>query len=387
MNINSWLEKNKKKFINTRRYFHQHPEVGFKEHKTSKYLKKILNNSGYKIYQNKIMQTGFYVEYGSSDSPILAIRTDIDALPISDLKKVSYSSKNNGFMHACGHDAHMTIAIGVALWLKENAISISGKVRFIFQPAEEIAPGGAIEMIKGDAIKSVDHIIGYHVLPTLDSKSVAINQKYVNAAVEIHSFNLKGRGGHTSRPEETDDLITIGSDFIMKINEKMNQIKTNTPFVFTFGHVKSGYTFNVIPNDFLIEGTFRYLDPKIKQIVYKTIKNLIKDFKNNYNININHETPYACPPVINDKYIVDIVKESSVDILNKKNVIDLKKTSMGGEDFSYYLDHCPGAYFRIGSYDGNVKDLHTPHFDINEECIFTGIKVLCKTIKKYYKLV
>ena len=386
MNINSWLEKNKKKFINTRRYFHQHPEVGFREHKTSKHLKKILNESGYKIYQNKKMQTGFYIEYGSSDSPILAIRTDIDALPINDLKKVSYSSKNKGYMHACGHDAHMTIAIGVALWLKENNISISGKVRFIFQPAEEIAPGGAIEMIKGDVLKNVDHIIGYHVLPTLDSKSIGINKKYVNAAVEIHSFNLIGRGGHTSRPNETDDLITIGSNFIMQINEKMKQIKTDIPFVFAFGHVKSGYTFNVIPDSYFIEGTFRYLDPDIKQKVYNSIMNLIKDFREKYKVHIDQKVPYACPPVINDDFLIDLIKHSSLDILNKKNVVELLKTSMGGEDFSYYLDHCPGAYFKIGSNEGKSKDLHNPYFDIDEECIFTGIKVLCKTIKKYYKL-
>ena len=387
MDINNWVLKNKDKLIKIRRHLHSYPEVGFKENNTSNYIQDILKKSSLSIKQNNSMQTGFYIEYGNTNSSILAIRCDLDALPIQDKKNISYSSRNDGVMHACGHDAHMTIATGLALWLKQSKIDIPGIIRIIYQPAEETAPGGAVEMIKGGVIKNVDHIIGYHVFPKLKANQIGIKFKYVSAAVEAHSFILKGRGGHTSRPEETDDLISIASNFISRINYELNKIKENVPFVLTFGHIKSGYTYNVIPDNLLLRGTFRYLDPTIKDKVYRLIKIIINDIASQYKIDIIHEVPYSSPPIINEKNITQIIKDSAINVLGKNNVIDLDQPSMGGEDFSYYLTECPGSYFRIGSDDGKSNDIHTPMFDINEDCIFTGIKVLSQTIKKYFKLV
>ena len=387
MDINQWLSINKNKFIGLRRHLHSYPEVGFKEVKTSNHLQTILKEASYSITQNKYMQTGFCVDYGEENKSVLAIRCDLDGLPIEDKKDKEYSSKIRGAMHACGHDAHMTIATGTALYIKENNLDIPGKVRFIFQPAEETAPGGAVEMIKGGAIENVNHIIGYHVFPALDSNQIGLKNQYVSAAVEAHDFEFKGMGGHTSRPEETDDLIGIASEFIFTVNNELNKIKNNLPFVLTFGNINSGYTYNVIPDVLSLKGTFRYLNIVDKDNVYQIINRIIDNVESKYKIKVFHKVPYASPPVINDNFLTDIINDSAISTLGHKNVINLEKPSMGGEDFSFYLELCPGSYFRIGSNDGKTKDLHTPDFDINEECIFTGIKVLVESIKKYFQSV
>ena len=387
MDINNWLRDNHDRLIKIRRQIHSHPEIGFKEFKTSKYLKNILTDSFYSITQKSVMQTGFFVEYGKKNNSILAIRCDLDGLPIQEKNNIEYSSKLDGYMHACGHDVHMTIATGIALFFKENNIDIPGLVRFIYQPAEESAPGGAMAMIKGGAVKNVNHIIGYHVFPKLEGSQIGIKDRYVCAAVEAHTFTFNGRGGHTSRPEETEDMISIVSEFINTINFSLHNLKKEEHLVLTFGHINAGDTFNVIPDELILKGTFRYLNKSDKVKVYDIINRFIEKFSNKYNIKINHEVPYACPAIINDVELTKVIYKSAVDAIGKNNVIDLKKPSMGGEDFSFYLGSCPGAYIRIGSNDGKTKDLHTPNFNVDEECIFSGIRVITESILNYFKLI
>ena len=386
MDINSWLLDNKDRLFQIRRHIHSFPEIGFQEFKTSQYLQNILIESSFSIIQNKAMQTGFYTEYGTDKNLILAIRCDLDALPIEEKNINQYSSKIQGIMHACGHDAHMAIATGTALYLHENNISIPGIVRFIYQPAEETAPGGAVAMIKGGAIKNVNHIIGYHVFPKLLGNQVGIKDKYMSAAVEAHTLEFYGRGGHTSRPEETEDLINIVSKFLTRIDKKLDNIDNNEHFVLTFGHINAGYTFNVIPDKLLLKGTFRYLNKSDRDTVYDIINRLIDEFSTKNKVKIVHEVPYASPPVINDTFLTNIIHESAISVLGENNVIKLEEPSMGGEDFSFYLDSCLGSYFRIGSNDGRAKDLHTPDFNIDEECILSGIQVLVKSITNYFNL-
>ena len=387
MDINSWLLNNKDRLFKIRRHIHSYPEVGFQEFETSQFLQEILTDSSFLINKNKTMQTGFYTEYGTDTNLILAIRCDLDALPIEEKNNNQYSSKIKGVMHACGHDAHMAIATGTALYLQENNIEIPGIVRFIYQPAEETAPGGAIAMIKGGAIENVNHIIGYHVFPKLSGNQVGIKDKYVSAAVEAHTLEFCGRGGHTSRPEETDDLINIVSEFITRINKNLDSIDNKEHFVLTFGHINAGYTFNVIPDKLLLKGTLRYLNKSDRELVYKIINELIDEFSSDNKVKIVHEVPYASPPVINDTSLTNIIYQSAISALGEKNVIRLEKPSMGGEDFSFYLDSCPGSYIRIGSNDGHTKDLHTPDFNIDEDCILSGIQVLVKSITNYFKLI
>ena len=215
----------------------------------------------------------------------------------------------------------------------------------------------------------------------------SIKDRYVCAAVEAHTFTFNGRGGHTSRPEETEDMISIVSEFINTINLGLHNLKKEEHLVLTFGHINAGDTFNVIPDELILKGTFRYLNKSDKVKVYDIINRFIEKFSNKYNIKINHEVPYACPAIINDVELTKVIYKSAVDAIGKNNVIDLKKPSMGGEDFSFYLGSCPGAYIRIGSNDGKTKDLHTPNFNVDEECIFSGIRVITESILNYFKLI
>lgn len=385
VDINTWLNKNDSRLIEIRRYLHAHPEIGFREHHTATYLKEILVGVGYGLHQTEAMQEGFYIESGNGNGPTLAIRCDLDALPIHDSKQVPYRSKNEGVMHACGHDVHMTIATGMALWIKESNIKIQGRLRIMYQPAEETAPGGALEMIKGGAVEGVDHIIGYHVLPKLQAGRIGLKAGPISAAVEAHSFTFEGRGGHTSRPEETEDLISIVSRFILEMNTKLDKIKTpESPFVMAFGHVTGGYTYNVIPDSLLLRGTMRFLQDSTKIQLHQLIHEIITDFSNRMGVSINHEIPHSSPAIINDLKLTEIIRESSQESLGVENTIEMKSPSMGGEDFSFYLTHCPGVYFRIGCLNDSVTDLHTPNFDVDEKCIPTAINVLSNTITRYF---
>lgn len=386
MNIHQWLEDHEAELTEIRRYLHAHPEIGFNEHHTSTYLKEKLAGAGYDLHQTEAMQEGFFIEWGNGNGPTLAIRCDLDALPIHDTKQVPYRSKNEGVMHACGHDVHMTIATGLALWMKDNSTPIPGKLRIMYQPAEETAPGGALAMIKGGAIEEVDHIIGFHVLPKLKAGQIGLKPGPMSAAVEAHSFTFEGRGGHTSRPEETEDLVTIVSGFVLELKSRLDDHqKTSQPFVLAFGHIEGGYTYNVIPDSLMIRGTFRFLHEETKMEVNQLIQNLVDEFEKKTGVSINHEIPHASPAIINDERLTEILRISAIDRIGEENIIELDSPSMGGEDFSFYLTHCPGVYFRIGCHNGKVTDLHTPNFDVDERCIPPAIQVLDGAVQGYFR--
>ena len=249
MLINSWLENNFEKIVSIRRWLHQHPEVGFNEYKTSKYCKKLMKEFGYKISTNAQMLTGFYCDYGTGKGPIIAIRCDIDALPIKEINDIQYKSKNIGVSHACGHDSHMANVLGLAAYMMETKQKIPGRIRFLFQPAEEIAPGGAEVMIKAGAIDKVDHILGGHILPSLDYNKIGIRHGPIAAAVEQIDITLQGPGGHTSRPLESVDLIWAQSHLILSLEQSIkHQLSSEDRVVLAFGKIEGGHTCNVLPD-------------------------------------------------------------------------------------------------------------------------------------------
>ena len=387
LSVSSWLVNNKQLIIDFRRWLHQHPELGFEEVETSKYLKKILSDKGYEIVQNSSMKTGFYCDYvGNSEGPILALRTDMDALAIEEKGSKDYKSINRGVMHACGHDVHMSIILSLAIYFMESNIDVAGTVRFIFQPAEEKAPGGALAMIDGGAINGVSHIFGSHVFPKMDASKVAIKYGPIAATVELIEITLKGMGGHTSRPNESVDLIWAQSQLVHTLEQTLNHsIDQQEPVVLAFGKIEGGSVHNVLPDSVKLYGTLRYLNPDIQEILHRKISESINNVSNLSKADIHWESEYACPGVVNDKALVDIISKSSKESIGEDNTKILDISSMGGEDFAYYLQKIPGAYFRIGSYDGNSRDIHISDFDVDEECIFTAIKVYASIVDNYFK--
>jgi amidohydrolase len=383
--MDSWIANNFQRLIEIRRYLHRHPELGFEEFQTAEYLKNLLKQAGYEIFQNDKMATGFYCEYGNSTKPIMGIRSDLDALPILDKKQVDYCSKNEGLMHACGHDVHMTIATGTALWLRENNIKISGTVRFLYQPAEEKAPGGSLKMIDSGVIDDLDNLLGMHVLPRLSSKKIGVKSGPMSAAVSLIEITLNGPGGHTSRPQETIDLISVAMDLIQRLKQCVKNLnKPNSPFVLGLGQIEGGHTFNVIPASIKLRGSIRYLNVKMKETLHQRLNEAIFILEKESGANIDLNIPYAVPTVINDKNFTDIITSAATKAIGKENVEIMEKSSMGSDDFGFYSEKLPCCFIRIGSANGKVRDLHVSDFDVDEECIRTGVKVFSQTISDYF---
>ncbi|NOZ07702.1 MAG: amidohydrolase [FCB group bacterium] len=383
-----WLKKNEQRLIEIRRYLHQHPELGFKEIETTAYLMGLLREAGYVIHQNEKMKTGFYCDYGIGGSPLLGIRCDLDALQIFDAKEVAYRSQNDGVMHACGHDVHMAVVAGLALWMKEEKHTVPGTVRFIFQPAEEKAPGGALAMIEGGTVDKMDHIIGMHVLPKLPVGQVGLKYGPMSAYVDLIDITLKGKGGHTSRPHDTVDLIASTARLISAIDEVLlHQVDPQSPVVLSFGKIHGGETFNVIPSAVNLQGTLRYLNGNERQMLHNLIAETIHNQSLTSGAEINWHLPYSAPGIQNDEALTTILIEGAKKALGTEQVKFLPHASMGGEDFAYYLEKIPGAYFRIGCGLGYITDLHTINFDVDERCISTAIQVIREAVKVYFEKV
>ena len=383
--LNTWLEKNFERVIDIRRWLHQHPEVGFDEHETSQYCQKLMVDMGYEITQNEQMQTGFYCDYGTGDGPTLAVRCDLDALPIEEVNSIDYYSVNKGVSHACGHDSHMANILGLAAYIAEMKLEISGRLRFIFQPAEEIAPGGAVMMMEAGVIDGVDHIIGGHVLPTLSPEKIGIRYGAMAASVERLDILLQGPGGHTSRPAQSVDLIWAQSHLVISLEESIkHHLDQREPVVLAFGQVEGGRTCNVLPSEITLKGTLRYLNTELKEKLHQVIDDVIQSVERITDAEISWSIPHESPGLINDDMCTELIIEAGQSVLGPENVYMMKESSMGGEDFAYYLDQIPGAYFRIGCFDGKTKDIHTNNFNINEQCIATAIKVFAETVRRYF---
>ncbi len=384
--LKNWIENNKQAIIDLRHWLHMHPEVGFNEHETATHLQSLLKNAGYEITQTDAMQTGFTCEYDSGKpGMVLGIRCDMDGLLVQETSDVPYKSKHNGVMHACGHDAHMAIVTALALFVMESKPEIDGKIRFIFQPAEEQAPGGAIAMIEGGAIKDVNHIIGGHVLPKLTSDKIGLKHGPMAATVEMIEIELKGPGGHTSRPAESVDLIWAMSHLIISLEESIrHHVDQQDPVVLAFGKVNGGHTFNVLPDKIVLNGTLRYLNAELKDHLHKIFDETVKGVEKMTDASITWNIPYTSPGVFNDKAVTDILIQAAKQSIGIDNIEFMKDSSMGGEDFAYYLEHIPGSYYRIGCFDGNSTDVHTPTFDIDDACVPTAVKVLEKAIEIYF---
>ena len=368
-----------------RRWLHQHPEVGFNEHETTQYCQNIMKNLGFTIHQTEPMKTGFYCEYGNQNGPTVAVRCDLDALPIQEINQIDYKSLNPGISHACGHDSHLANILGLATFLVESKIEFPGKVRFIFQPAEEIAPGGAIVMIEGGAIDGVDHIFGGHILPSLGPDKIGIRYGPMAAAVEQIDVSLKGPGGHTSRPAESVDLIWAQSHLVISLEESLkHHLDERERVVLAFGSVDGGYTCNVLPDEIKMGGTLRYLNMDLESKLTKIIDNTIHAVEQLTDAKISWSIPYVAPGLTNDDKCTDLIIKAANSIIGEENVVMMEESSMGGEDFAYYLEKIPGAYFRIGCNDGKTRDIHTNDFNLNEDCIATAIKVFSSILEHYF---
>ncbi len=376
------------KLVEIRRHLHRHPELSFQEKETGEYIYSLLQDLGLEVEKN-VGGTGVVALLkGNKPGKTVAIRADMDALPVQDKKEKPYTSVNEGICHACGHDAHMAIVIGVIFILLETNRDFAGQVKFIFQPAEEKPPGGARLMIEEGVLENppVDCLLGLHMSPYHPVGTVALKKGEVMAAADIFELTVLGRGGHGAAPHQGVDAIAVSSQVIQALQMISSRItEPAEPVVLTIGTIKGGEGFNIIAGEVKMQGTVRTFSPSLREkmpaIMEKITKGVTSSFEAEYKLDYIH----TYPVLHNDNNLMNMVEVASREILGEEGLIWLEKPFMGSEDFSCYLEHVPGAYVFLGARLEDNKDIYPWHhhnFDINEETLSTGAGLLSWTILK-----
>jgi len=366
--------------INLRRHIHAHPELSGLENQTAILISGYLKNIGWHVTEH-VGRTGVIADLGPLDKGIIGLRVDMDALPIFEETKLSFSSKLDGVMHACGHDLHISIGLGVAKIIKDLNLRIG--TRIIFQPAEEIA-SGAKWMIKDGATNGLTHILGVHVYPDLSVGTVGIKEGSLTAAAGELKIEIKGKSGHGARPYEGVDAIWVSSKVISGIQELITrQLDPLDPVVITFGKINGGSAFNVLAEKVNLTGTVRCTNLKLFRNIGNWLSKNISFLANSCGADATVIFREITPPVNNSFEINRVFRDSAIKLLGQENVFELQKPSLGAEDFAEFLNEIPGAMFRLGVAGSNgCAPLHSSKFNPDEKAIAVGIKVITESIVK-----
>ena len=363
-----------------RRHIHANPELAFEEYKTSDFIAKKLDEYGIP-YQRGIAKTGIvgFIE-GKNKDKVIALRADMDALPITEENDVPYKSKNEGVMHACGHDAHVAMLLAAARILNDIRADLDGSVKLIFQPSEEALPGGAKAMIAEGALKNPDvrHVIGQHVQPTMRSGTAGFRVgKYMASTDEIY-LTVKGKGGHGALPNQNVDPVLIASHIVVAMQQIVSRMaKPDVPTVVTFGRfIAEGQT-NVTPDEARLNGILRTFDEKWRAEAHKRITKLAKELAQSMGGDCDVRIESGYPFVVNDKNLTDNLSQFSKEYFGKRHVEELD-IRMTAEDFAYYSQEVPSTFFRLGTRTRGkaITNLHTSTFDIDEDALFKGMGLL-----------
>ncbi len=377
----------KDKMITYRHDFHQHPEVGFHEFRTSSRVADILAAFGCRVRPN-IGKTGVVGELGQG-LPIVAIRADMDALPLQEDNQTEYSSQNPGVMHACGHDAHTAILLAVAEILSQEE-PLPGTVRFLFQPAEEVADAdgfsGAQRMIQDGAMDGgVGMTIALHVSAHLSVGQIQIGAGPSSGGVDTFRASVLGKGGHGARPHETVDPIHLSAFVIMALNGIVSRrMNPYDPAVVSIGSIHAGNAENIIPNKVDILGTIRYTRPEVQKLIHSEIRKafeITKSLGGSYTLKFE----LGSPPMINDAKVVNFIKQIAGELIGSENILP-PTDGLGAEDFGCFSELAPGAMFSLGSkFEGDEREHHNSRFDVNDQCLPYGAAILAETTLRYLK--
>ncbi len=363
-----------------RRDFHMHPEIGFQEFRTAGIIADRMEELGYRVTR-EVARTGVLAEKGQG-KPVIAIRADIDALPIQEKNDVPYASTIPGMMHACGHDAHAAIALGVAQILSDE--EFPGIVRFLFQPSEdsddEEGVSGAPRMIEAGALESVDAILGLHVGAGDPSGKIKTTDGAVLAGTDLFTASVLGSGGHGGSPHTTIDPIYITGHVILAIHSIVSRrVPAYQKAVISMGIVNGGTADTVIPEKVDLAGSIRYSDYDVREILHKELERALAISRNlggNYKLEIDP----GSPPTINHAKLVDIVLQAAEDLFGKGQIEEYKPL-MAGEDFAHYAKQISACFFFLGAgIVGDLRKHHDPYFDIDESCLPIGAAVMAESV-------
>lgn len=374
MNIAAMKERHTQYIIELRRYFHQHPELSLEEFETTAFIAKELDKLN--ISYEKSHPTGLIGKIvGLKPGKTVALRSDIDALKITQKNNVTYQSRNVGKMHACGHDAHMAMLLGAAKILMDNIEVIEGTIYLIFQPAEEIGQGAKIMINTGDWYKKTDSIFGLHIWSGLETGKVSLESGERMAAADRFIVNIKGKSGHGSMPHQTVDAVVVASATVMNLQTIVSrEYAPLDPLVISVGSIHSGDAFNVISGEATLDGTVRYFKKAIGDNIIDSISKVIKSTASLYGASSELEYFKYIPPLYNDEGASLVARHAAIKVLGEENIVTMEKTT-GGEDFAYYLEHKPGCFAFLGSKNTKKKTdaaHHNDHFDIDEDVLING---------------
>jgi len=365
-----------------RRKMHANPELSFKEYETSKSIAEELDRIGLP-YKDGYVETGIValIEGNNPNLKTVALRADIDALPIIEENDVSYKSKNNGVMHACGHDVHTSSLLGVASILNEVKEEFEGTIKLIFQPGEERLPGGASLMIKEGVLEnpSPSNIIGQHVYPQLEAGKVGFRSGMYMASADEIFVTVRGKGGHAALPHLLVDPVLISSHIIVALQQIVSRhTRPDIPAVLSFGKVVANGATNIIPDEVKIEGTFRTMDEDLRKQLHQKMKKLAEELASSMGGACDFDIHVGYPFLVNDEETTKRAKKSAIDYLGEEKVVDLD-LRMTAEDFAYFTQERPSCFYRLGISNkekGINSGLHTSTFDIDESALETSIGLM-----------
>jgi len=376
------------RLIDIRRHIHAHPELSGQEYQTAAYVAGVLSSCGLRV-EEAVGKTGVVGELTGrqTDPRLLAIRADMDALPIQECTDLEFASRKPGVMHACGHDIHATVGLGTAMVLSQLEEELSGRVRFIFQPAEEIAQGAGW-MVRDGAMRDVSNIFGLHVFPSIPARSVGIRYGALTAAADELEIFIRGESGHGARPHEATDAIWIASQAIAALQQAISRTQNPLhPIVLTIGQISGGRAPNIIADQVRMAGMVRSLHPETQALLPEWIENIVAGVCQTYGATYEINYCPRVPSVQNDVAMTQILEAAAREAWGSDRVCILHEPSLGAEDFSVYLQDAPGTMFRlgVGRADKPNYPLHHPQFEADEAAILTGVVTLAYAACKYWE--
>lgn len=386
--IRSLSQKYFNKVVEIRQHLHKHPELSFREFETSKFIQKQLAEAGIPFTTGHI-ETGIIaiIEGKNPEKKILLLRADMDALPISEKNNAHYKSCNEGVMHACGHDAHSATILGAAFILNDLKSEWEGTVKIMFQPGEEVLPGGSSLMIKDGVLENpkVEKALALHVFPSLESGKAGFKSGMYMASTDELYLTVNGKGGHAAMPAEYINPLIIASEILVKINTEFmlsnsltGSAGENIPTVVAFGKIEGKGATNVIPDKVEVEGTFRTMNEDWRNQVHQQLQNIVKNISSKYGIESQLRIERGYPFLVNDVALTKACFAAAQEYLGINNVTELP-LRMTAEDFAYITQKVPSCFFRLGTANkekGITSGVHTATFDIDENALQTGMGLM-----------
>lgn len=392
INVLEEVKKIEKEIISWRRDLHKMPELGLELPNTSKYIQERLSEMGIEYHTLINGNAIVGIIKGHQEGKTIALRADMDALPIKEETRLPFAS-DNGYMHACGHDAHSSMLLGAAKVLNDNKDKLKGNVKLFFQPGEEY-PGGALPMIKEGAMENpkVDAVLGLHngsISKDVEKGKIGVCYGPMMASMDRILIKIKGKGSHGAYPELSVDPISTAAEVISALQRVVSrEIKAIDPVVLSITRINGGFNQNIIPDEVEIEGTVRAVNPETRNFIAKRIEEITKGITTAMRADCEVQYDFKYPPLINSEWFTRDFVESAKKVISEENIYEMKDPVMGGEDMAYFLERAPGTYFFLSNpkeVDGVAYPHHNSKFDVDESIFYIGSSLFVQTVLDFLK--